>query len=159
MIYQFFVCAFFLSLLACNLPQDSKEIDKKAITEEVKQMLDSYHDDIKRNGLTAEFNYLDQSGDFYWVPPGYRSALTYDSVKSILEMNAKHFSHVELRFDTLQIFPLTENIVNYSGIVRGMMTDTSGSKTNVAIIESGTIIKRKDGWKLLSGQSANLTTE
>jgi len=38
------------------------------------------------------------------------------------------------------------------------MIDTSGVKSSVQIIESGTVIKRKDGWKLLSGQSATLTT-
>lgn len=156
MIRQSFGFIFLLIFIACTLSTDSNEMDKKAITAEVKQMLDDYHEAIKKDGLTAEFQYLDQSTDFFWVPPGYSIALTYDSVKTILEANAGNFSSVEFHWDTLQIFPLTEKIVNYTGIVKGLMIDTSGNSMTVSIIESGTIIKRKDGWKLLSGQSANL---
>ena len=122
-------------------------------------MLDNYHDDIKKGGLTAEFKYLDDSEDFFWVPPGYESALTYDSVKTILETNASNFRNVEFHWDVLQIFPLTNEIVNYAGIVGGQLTDTSNNSIIVSIIESGTLIKRHDGWKLLSGQSANLPIE
>lgn len=122
-------------------------------------MFNNYHNDIKKDGLTAEFKYLDHSSDFFWVPPGYSSALTYDSVNSILMTNAKLYSEILFEWDTLQIFPLTKEIANYSGIVKGTMTDTSGIETSVLIIESGTVIKRPDGWKLLSGQSAILEPE
>ena len=120
------------------------------------EMFNNYHGDIKKEGLTAEFKYLDQSSDFFWVPPGYNSALDYDSVYIILVNNAKMFSEVIFEWNTLQIFPLTEEIANYSGIVEGSMTDTSGIVNAVLIIESGTVVKRSDGWKLLSGQSAVL---
>jgi len=102
---------------------------------------------------------LDKSSDFFWVPPGYNTALSYDSVKNILEINSKAYRSVEFQWDTIQIFPLTNEIANYSGIVNGIMIDTSGIKSTVSIIESGTIIKREDGWKLLSGQSRLLETE
>ncbi|MEQ8217116.1 MAG: hypothetical protein RIM68_13725 [Arenibacter sp.] len=58
-----------------------------------------------------------------------------------------------MEWDTLQIFPLTNEIANYFGIVEGVMVDTSGLESAISIIESGTIIKRESGWKLLSGQS------
>ena len=117
-------------------------------------MFSNYHDDIRRDGLTAEFKYLDSSADFFWVPPGYNSALSYDSVRTILEGNAKLFSGVEFSWTTLQIYPLTDEIATYSGIVNGAMTDTSGNVSSMQIIESGSVIKRADGWKLLNGQSA-----
>ena len=115
--------------------------------------------DIRQDGLTAEFKYLDQSTDFFWVPPGDKSSLSYDSVRKILESNAKSFQAIEFNWDTLQVFPLSDKIANYSGIVKGSMIDTSGIKSSVLIIESGTVIKRSDGWKLLSGQSAILNPE
>ena len=132
------------------------DTEKDIIISDVKEMFNNYHSDIKNEGLTAEFKYLDQSSDFFWVPPGYNSALDYDSVYSILVNNAKMFSEVIFEWDTLQIFPLTEEIANYSGIVEGSMTDTLGIVNSVLIIESGTVVKRSDGWKLLSGQSAVL---
>ena len=51
--------------------------EKTAVTKEVKQMLGSYYADIKKDGLTAEFNYLDNSVDFFWMPPGYKSSISY----------------------------------------------------------------------------------
>ncbi len=156
MIYQNICFAFILTLLACTSSPNPKETNKESIILEVQQMLDDYHKSIKENGLTAEFDYLDHSNDFFWVPPGYTSALAYDSVKTILETNATLFDKVEFHWESLQIIPITNKIANYYGIVEGVLTDTAGFENNVAIIESGTIIKRSDGWKLLSGQSANL---
>lgn len=70
-------------------------------------------------------------------------------------MNASHKAllSVKMEWDTLQVFPLTNEIANYSGIVDGVMIDTSGIEARMSILESGTLIKREDGWKLLSGQS------
>jgi hypothetical protein len=148
-----------LFLNSCVQTEKLTEVEKEKLVGEVAVMFDNYHDDIRKEGLTAEFMYLDQSPDFFWVPPGYNSALTYDSVRSILMTNAKLFNEIIFAWDTLQIFPLTKEIANYSGIVKGSMTDTSGIVTRVLIIESGTVIKRPDGWQLLSGQSAVLEPE
>jgi len=54
------------------------------------------------------------------------------------------------------LFPLTSELVSYTGIVTGTMTDTTGQRSENTTIESGMIIKRPDGWKLLCGQSAAL---
>ena len=120
-------------------------------------MFENYHAEIKVGGLTTEFAYLDSSADFFWVPPGYNAALSYDSVRTILESNAKLFEAVEFSWDTLQVFPLSNDIATYAGIVNGVMTDTSGTIQRMRLIESGTLIKRKNRWKLLSGQSAVLS--
>jgi len=36
------------------------------------------------------------------------------------------------------------------------MTDTAGSNTRYRVIETGIVIRRPEGWKLLSGQTALL---
>jgi hypothetical protein len=147
----------FSILAACQPPNPAPELDKVTIETSVRKMFGDYHQAIKEGGLTAEFKYLDDSEDFFWVPPGYTSALTYDSVKAILETNAGMFRSVEFHWDTLQLYPLSNTLVNYTGIVSGTMTDTAGQTSSVSIIETGIVILRNDGWKLLSGQSANLT--
>ena len=159
MIKQTFCMIFLVTLISCDQSNKLNETEKELIISEVIEMFDNYHNDVKEDGLTAEFKYLDQSDDFFWVPPGYKSALAYDSIRHILENNAKSFQAIEFKWETLQIYPLSEKIANYSGIVKGSMTDTSGNKSSVIIIESGTIIKRSDGWKLLSGQSAVLNPQ
>ncbi|MCB0595301.1 MAG: hypothetical protein H6557_25730 [Lewinellaceae bacterium] len=145
-----------LLLLSCQPEKQSPAFDKAATAESARLMLHDYHAAIKREGLTGEFPYLDSSSDFFWVPPGYTSALPYDSVRTILEANAGAFTSVEFRWDTLQLFPLSAEIVNYTGIVTGKMVDTAGARIATSIIESGTLIRREEGWKLLSGQSAVL---
>ena len=121
-------------------------------------MLHAYHKAIAQNGLKAEFAYLDSSEQFFWVPPGYTSALDFDSVKSILLQNDKAMEQVDFHWEELELFVLSPKIVNFTGIVGGQMLDTAGVASPVHIIESGSCIKRKDGWKLLSGQSALLQT-
>ena len=148
----------FAGMASCMENAGLNEPEKKRISEEVKTMFGHYHDAIKKEGLTGEFKYLDSSNDFFWVPPGYTSTLSFDSVKAILEKNAPSFKAIEFSFDTLQIFPLSSSLANYSGIVSGTMVDTAGISSSVKIIESGTVVKRADGWKLLCGQSAAINT-
>ena len=159
MIKQIFGIVILMTLTSCSQTDKLNESEKELIINDVIEMFGNYHNDIRKEGLTAEFKYLDQSTDFFWVPPGYKSTLSYDSVRKILEINAKSFQAIEFNWDTLQVFPLSDKIANYSGIVKGSMIDTSGIKSSVIIIESGTVIKRSDGWKLLSGQSAILNSE
>ncbi len=122
----------------------------------VNKMLYAYHDAINKGGLTAEFDYLDNSIDFFWVPPGYEQALDYDSVKTILNQNALTLNRVNFKWENLSIIPLNIDLASFHGIVSGQMLDTAGITSEIRIIESGLIIKRKSGWKLLSGQSAVL---
>lgn len=151
----FYLLSLLTLSIACKKKDAPLNIDQ--VTTEVEQMLSDYHADIALEGLTAEFKYLDQSDDFFWVPPGYRTALSYDSVKSILEKNALAMASIAFEWDTLTIYPLSNEIASYTGIVAGQMTDTAGVASRVSIIESGTLIKRQGVWKLLNGQSAVLT--
>ena len=134
----------------------SEGFDEQRIEREVRQMLKDYHHDIQRDGLLAEFKYLDSTDQFFWIPPGHASSLSYDSVRKILEVNASFVRQADFQWDTLQVVPLSEEFATYSGIVIGKITDTSGVITLSKILESGTLIKRGDGWKLLSGQSVEL---
>lgn len=120
-------------------------------------MLHEYHKAISQGGLKAEFAYLDSSDQFFWVPPGYQSALDFDSVKNILLRNDLSMEQVDFHWEELELFVLSPKIVNFTGIVGGQMLDTAENNSLVNIIESGTCIQREDGWKLLCGQSALLS--
>ena len=147
---------FAVALINCRGPEYNEKWSRTIVKQEATQMLYDYHKAIAKDGLSAEFQYLDHSADFFWVPPGYSSKLNYDSVQKILIENDKSISSIQLEWDTLEVFPLSEEIASYTGIVRSKMKDTTGHSSETAIIESGTLIKRTDGWKLLSGQSAVL---
>jgi hypothetical protein len=82
--------------------------------------------------------------------------ISYDSVAAVLTLNSPKFVSVENTFDTLRIIPLTTELATYTAKLRSVMKDTSGNVSSVNLIETGVVIKRKDGWKLLSGQTSLL---
>src|SRR4030095_5977869 len=123
---------------------------------EIRETLNEYFKDVSKNGLSAEFKWFDSTADFFWVPPSFRSPLSYDSVRSILEQNAKATKSVNLEWESLKILPLDEDFANYTGTIRATVTDTSGHNNSIHLIETGTVVKRKNGWKLLCGQTAGI---
>ena len=119
-------------------------------------MLDKYFETIASEGLMGEFKFLDSSDEFYWVPPGFNSPITYDSVRKILVQSAGMFQSVENTWDTLKIYPLTASLPKYTGRLRSIIVDTAGRRTSMRLVETGIVIKREDGWKLLSEQTSLL---
>ncbi len=139
---------------ACTSEPETGEFSKEQVVQEVTAMLKTYHHAMEVGGLAAEFDYLDQSADFFWVPPGYESALDYDSVATILRANDKSLSKIVLRWDSLKVTALRADLAQYYGTILSSMTDTAQVTTRAKLVETGLIIKRADGWKLLNGQSA-----
>jgi hypothetical protein len=132
------------------------EDQKKVITREVEQTLNNYCDDVRKMGFNAEFKYLDSSPDFFWVPPGFSSAISYDSVAFILKRNAPLFKSINNVYETLRIVPIGERQACYTAKVFSTMTDRAGNKSIISLVETGVLIKRSSGWKLLNGQTSVL---
>jgi SnoaL-like domain len=145
-----------LTIVSCRQSTTLTENEKVRIVEDVRHTLDDYYSDIGKAGLTAEFQYLDNTSDFLWVPPGYPGSISYDSVATVLKHNAPKFRSVNNFFDTLRIIPLSEEYATYTGRLNSTMTDTTGKTITFSLVETGVLIKRKDGWKLLNGQTSVL---
>lgn len=143
-----------LMLLSCT-PQEKEftSAEKESIRQEVKNMLLDYNAAIKSKGLSAEFQFLDSSKDFYWFPPGFKTWLGYDSIRAIISSNAPKLRSVINTYDSLRIDPISAEFATYSGILHSKMQDTSGMITEMRLKETGTVIKRGNQWKLLSGQT------
>lgn len=125
---------------------------------EARATLHRYFDAIKDKGLRAEFAYLDSSEDFYWCPPGSTMALDYDSIASVLNSTADRYRTIDNSWEHLRITMIGENHASYNGILKSHVVDTSGFSTQLKLIETGSLIHRNDGWKLLSGQTAVIGT-
>jgi len=150
---QLLLVALPIVLFACTNKDNFTHEQKEEVKQEVAIMFEQYYKDMKNKGLMSEFNYLDHSEDFFWVPPNFHSPLTYDSVKTIITANARATQLADFRWQSLTIYPLTPSVATYAGVVTGIVIDTAQIENHVKLLESGTVIKRKDGWKLLSGQS------
>jgi hypothetical protein len=149
----FFTGIFFL--LSCR-QSDNKTGNGDDVRNEIKSTIDSYYNDIRKGGMMSELKYLDSSQQFFWVAPGYLNYVGYDSVAAAIRRNAASFKSVDNRYDSLLIVPLTGDYAQF--VMRTVSTtiDAAGDTAKNAFIESGVLVKRKDGWKFLSGQTTML---
>jgi hypothetical protein len=144
----------FILFASCSQSYTLSSKERLMVTDTVQKTLKAYYDDIRKNGLNAEFKYLDSTADFFWVPPGYSGALSYDSIKTILNKNANQFTSVNNQFEDLRIIPLNSELASYTARINSTMNDSAGKTYTYKLVETGIIIKRKDGWKLFNGQTA-----
>jgi len=146
-------------LLSCRESSQLTESQKASVKDEVRSMLHNYSDDIRSKGMLAEFAYLDSSADFFWVPPpGFSAALSFDTVASMIKSNALLYQSVEISWDTVRITPLTPDLASYTSRLSSIMIANSGKVTRGSLVETGLVIRRKNGWKLLCGQTALVAT-
>jgi uncharacterized protein len=149
----------FIAASSCDLsPSELTDAEKSSVVKEARLMLDNYYAEIKKGGLTAEFKYLDNSPEFFWIPPGFDEPISYDSVASILRQNAPSLKSIDNSWDTLRITPITSEVAAYTGRLRSLTIDTKGKHSEYVLIETGVLIKRKDGWKLLNGRTSMLNS-
>lgn len=153
---KFLLPVFALFITSCGHESTLSKNDNIAVTKAVTVMLNQYHQAIKTNGLLAEFGFLDSTEDFYWVPPGFSQAINFDSVATILKLSAPKFKQIDNAFEMLQVFPLTNELATYNTRIRCTMTDTANQTTSSRLVETGVVIKRTGGWRLLCGQTAKL---
>jgi hypothetical protein len=144
------------TIVSCRQSTTLSDSEVATVTEEVRQTLGNYYNDIRTSGLTAEFKYLDKSPEFFWVPPGFSCSLSYDSVAAILRQNAANYKAIDNSFDTLIIVPLGKDLATYTGRLKSNITDTTGKTETYLLVETGVLIRRPEGWKLLNGQTAIL---
>lgn len=130
------------------------EKDRLSIVSDTKQTLNAYFDDVKKDGIKAELKYLDDSPEFYWVPPGYTTAIPYDSIAAILTGSAAKYTSIDNHWVELTIVPLTQAIASYTGKIHSRIVFSSGEETALDLMETGVLVKRKEGWKLLNGQTS-----
>ena len=142
-----------LWIFSCREPAP-KAINKNDISDSVRLTLNNYFADVRKEGLLGEFKYLDSSTDFFWVPPGYSSPISYDSVASILRKYQTSYTAIENSWESLIITPLTNELASYSGRIHSITTETSGARKDITLVETGLVIRRHDGWKLLNGQTS-----
>lgn len=133
--------------------QKKQALNAESIEIEVKEMFQAFDDSVRKNGMEGEFYFLDQSDAFYWVPQDYKYAIDYDSIASILHANAAQFNYIDNRWEELRIMPLSEKYASFNGIVISTVITGQNDTTKTKLSETGIVVKRKDGWKLLSGQT------
>jgi hypothetical protein len=153
MFYRTAILFISLCMMACNSTDSLTKEERQSVTDSVRATLHRYYEDIRRYGLMAEFGYLDSSAEFSWHPPGYSTSISYDSIAKIIRQNALAVREADNSWDSLHVTPLTNQLATYYGRILSVITDTSGKSDIYILIETGHVIKRADGWKLLNGKT------
>jgi hypothetical protein len=149
-------------LIALNLfmlfscAQNDRRVVNNDLQKEVKSTIDNYYKELRKEGLAAELKYLDSSNQFFWVPPGYLNYANYNVIAGAIKRNAALLKSIDNRYDSLLIIPLTNDYAQF--VMRTISTTirADGDSIKSAFIESGVMVRRKDGWKFLSGQTSLL---
>ena len=147
-----YLLTFIISITFISCSQTS-EFDATAIESDIKKMFFAYDDSVRKNGINAEFFFLDNSDEFYWVPPGYKYALHYDSIAKILHEYAPKYKHINNRWDTLNILVLSEKYASFNGVLSSTIITIDNDTTTTVLSETGLVVKRGKHWKFLSGQT------
>ena len=150
-----FIAVAIFSFFSCN-QNDKSAVDSSNVQGEIKSTIDSYYNDIRKDGLLAELKYLDSSNNFFWVPPGYLNYASYDTIVSAIRRHASSLKSIDNRYDSLLIIPLTDEYAQFVMRTISNSVRAEGDTIRSAFIESGVMVKRKDGWKFLSGQTTLL---
>lgn len=116
-------------------------------------MFAQYADAQRAQGLLGELPFLDTSKAFFWVPPGYSSAIGSDSVRMIVEQSAPNLRMIDPRWRSLRIEPLDDSMAAYTGELSSTTVGLNNDTTRSVLLETGVVVKRADGWKLLCGQT------
>lgn len=156
MIYKLLLFVIPIIIFSCKGKDEFTDQERIKVTKEVKETLNKLNADVQEKGILAELNYLDSTADFFWAPPGYWYNIKYDSVVKILRTNATGLTSVINNWDTLKITPLTENYASYNGRMHSITTSIAGKTLATSYMETGIMVKRKGGWKILSGQTSIL---
>jgi hypothetical protein len=149
-----FLAALVFTTLSCSTEKNFSEAESARVQREAHQVLVDYYVAIGERGLMAEFDYLDSTGSFFWVPPGASEPLSYDSIYQVLKQNAPLYKSIVNTWDTISIRPLSAEYALYTGRLQSSMTDTTNLTSVLKLVETGVLVKRKSGWKLLSGQTS-----
>lgn len=156
---QLFILTISILIISCSSEKTTQEFDAATVEKEVKNMFLAYDDSVRKNGIDGEFFFLDNSKQFYWVPPGYKYALHYDSIAKILHEYAPNFKYINNTWDTLHIMALSDKYASFNGIINSYSITVDNDTTTSKLSETGLVIKRGEHWKFLSGQTVIIDNE
>ena len=143
-------------LFSCKGGDEFTDKERASVTKEVRETLFKIDTEVKEKGLLAELKYLDSTQDFFWAPPGFWYNISYDSVVRIMRINASTITSVNNNWDTLKIIPISAKYATYTGRIHSITTTTTGKTVAMSLMETGLMVKRKDGWRIQSGQTSVL---
>ena len=125
---------------------NQKSEEFSVVIKEIKEASRELTDAIKKDPQFAKDVALDiNNNKTYLDVPGS------DDLK---ETSYALYKEIDNKFESLTIEAISLDSAMYSGKIRSIITDTTNNPITMYLNEKGKLIKRKDGWKLLSGETS-----
>jgi len=115
-------------------------------------MMKSLVSDLNTDGIQSQLKYLDNSDKFQYTFLNSGKIYDYEELKKQLEISSSTDYKVNLSFDEFKITPLSDKLVSYSLILSGYER-IDGQNSDISLVETGTLIRRNDGWKIINAQT------
>ncbi len=155
--FYYLIFCFVLQNVSCtNAAKELNENERQQIKNEISGLLHANFKNIAEKGYMEDLKSLDNSPGFYWIPPGQTMPISYDSVAAIIKKFIPGNRSVVSTWDTLHVQPINKEIATYAGKYHSIYTDTTGKVLEFNMHEIGTVVKRKEGWKIVSGKTSVL---
>lgn len=140
-----------LSVSACTPAFD--EAARQKVAAEATQVLMDYQAAICKDGLLAEFAFLDSTDDFHWLPPGAAAPMDYDSVARAIRQNAAALDTACVTYADLAVTATAPDSARYTATVQSFAVTHEGDTSMASLREQGVLVLKNGKWWLLSGNT------
>ena len=141
------------SFLSCDQEAKLTNDQKYEIINSVKKSQEQFCLDYEAEDFDAVMSHLDTSRNFFWIYPPETVPVTREIFAEVLKREFEMNNPIKFIWDTIQVVPLSSDLAYYQGRFHRVETDTSEIEQVGITFVSAIVIRREEGWKLLSGQN------
>ncbi len=135
----------------CKRSGDLSQDERTAIKNAIHRVLYEMTDSVRTNGLTGWIPFLHNSSDFKWEFNGIPSS--YDSLVVQIRREAPHYRSLTIKWDSVQVEPLSKNEAMLSAKYTETVIDTNGVQSILVGTDKARLVKVNDSWRFASGQT------
>ena len=152
---------FFSILLVCSCGSSTESLnpqERSMLKDSVLLMTASVAKDLSREGPIAWLSYFENTPDFYMVSDGQLVFPNIDSAnKFIRNVLIKIMPKIELRWNNIQIDPLTNKLASLSAVYHEDITDSTGKTIAHDGYFTAVAHQSSQGWKLRNAHWSSVT--
>ena len=154
----FFICSLAVAIQSgfCQQKIEFTDAQRVVIRDSVTQLKYRVWDEIRAKHLEAALNLFDDSPDFFWVFAPDTTMVSYDVFVARLKGAFRDYRSIDVVWDRMHVEPLTNEYAEYTGKYHATYTDASGKIFKATGLETGIVVHRSSGWKILNGQTYEL---
>ena len=153
--HLFFICflAVAVQSVYCQQQATLTQSQRAAIRDSVTQLKYRVWDEVRAKHFEGTLNCFDDSPEFFWVFTPDTTIILHDVFVAMLKGAFQDYRSIDVVWDRIHVEPLTNQYAVYTGKYHVTYIDTSGKVFKAIGVETGIVVHRPTGWKILNGQT------